>query len=161
MSNARNLARLLPDSSGKVPTTQIGAGSVLQVQTMYNSADSTTTNQFATNSGSFVSITPKFATSKIFVLLTGSFGYTLASAGNFAFSLWRGGVAGTQLNGSGTINEGGTPSQNWFPGAVSAIDSPATTSATTYYAAISTQSGVGGTVYIKAGAVITVMEIAA
>lgn len=71
MSNARNLARLLPDSSGKVPTTQIGAGSVIQfVQTVKSDSFSTTSGTAVDITGMAATITPKFATSKILVTIS-------------------------------------------------------------------------------------------
>jgi hypothetical protein len=117
-------------------TIQASAGQVLQV------VQATTTTETATTSTSFVdttataSITPKFSTSKILVLFQGSsfeidnntFGY---------FRLLRG---STVLCGSGRVCQGASGLVNANP-SLNYLDSPATTSSTTYKVQIASFSG--------------------
>jgi hypothetical protein len=162
-------------------TTQASAGSVLQV------VSTTLTTTFSTNSSSYtdvtglsVSITPKFSTSKILVLLNVSMG-GWTSSGN-GLQLVRGstpiciatGTSGQQISSLGDSYVGGN--DRVVSQALSFLDSPATTSATTYKAQAIGGSGGGGTSYVyinrdandtgntshtRATSTITVMEIAA
>ena len=155
-------------------------GTVLQVQS------TTLTTTFSTNSGSYtdvtglsVSITPKFVTSKILVLLNASIA-GWGSSGN-GLQLVRGstpiciptGTSGQQISSLGDSYVGG--SDRVVSQALSFLDSPATISATTYKAQAIGGSGGGGAnyVYVNRDAVdtgstahtrststITVMEIA-
>jgi hypothetical protein len=160
-------------------TVQASAGSVLQV------VSTTKTDVFTASAGSWVSITglsasitPKFATSKIVVMASVSFGTRAASDYDVAFALYKNGSAIT-----GAIGDtAGSRTRCSFSGASRAdyelnngsmnyLDSPASTSAQTY--AVYGRYN-GGTMYINrcyfdsddAGtergvSTITVMEIAA
>ena len=125
--------------------------------------------QTSTTSGTYVStgltgtITPKFSTSKILVIVQGC--VQSAASLNTNITLYRGTVSGTDLSGTsggvgfGYINAGST-SSNQTP-VISYLDSPATTSSTTYTFAF--KVGGGGTIYGCVGgslATITLMEIA-
>ena len=148
-------------SSGQsIPKAALPTGSVLQVVSSVLANAFSTTNQFSTNSTLLVNITPLYSSSRILVLCTAPFGYTQSGACNFGQSLWRNGVSGTQI-GSGTINQNGGVSQQAMNGAISAIDTPNTTSQISYYLALSTQAGVGGTAIVREGATLIAMEIAA
>lgn len=148
-------------SSGQsIPKAALPTGSILQVTSAKLTSPFSTTNQFNTNTTLLVSITPLFSSSRIFVLCTGPFGYTQTGSCNFGSSLWRNGVSGTEFA-AGTINQGGGVPQQAMNGALSGIDTPNTTSQVTYYLALATQAGVGGTATIREGATLIAMEIAA
>jgi len=147
-------------------TTQASAGSVLQVvQGTYSTITSSTTNTWA-NTGITTSITPKFSTSKILATVFVQ-GCTKSATGTqIALRLNRGSttiITFATNGGDNTSNIGidvGTISSEF-------LDSPATTSATTYTVQLANDNNTG-TVYINnnyfLGAVtstITLMEIAA
>ncbi len=84
MSNARNLARLLPNASGQLPDAAMASGSVLQVvQGVLRTAVTISGTTFQTVSGLSASITPLSSSSKILVLVsmqTGMDGTNIYSA---------------------------------------------------------------------------------
>jgi hypothetical protein len=146
-------------------TTQASAGQVLQVvQGTYSTITSSTTNTWA-NTGITTSITPKFSTSKILATVFVQ-GCTKSATGTqIALRLNRGSttiITFATNGGDNTSNIGidvGTISSEF-------LDSPATTSSTTYTVQLANDNNTG-TVYINnnyfLGAVtstITLMEIA-
>jgi hypothetical protein len=147
-------------------TTQASAGQVLQVvQGTYSTITSSTTNTWA-NTGITTSITPKFSTSKILATVFVQ-GCTKSATGTqIALRLNRGSTTIITFatnagdNGSNTNIDIGTIATEF-------LDSPATTSSTTYTVQLANDAN-AGTVYINnnyiLGAVtstITLMEIAA
>lgn len=138
-----------------------GSGQVpIQIQTSTLGSAFSTTSQSATNTTLLVTITPTNVANKILVVVSGgAFGYTNSGSSNYSFAIFRGGAGGTSVAGA-TINTTGSVSQLQMPGALQGLDSPATTSAITYYLVINTQPGVGGTVTVREGACITATEIA-
>jgi hypothetical protein len=137
-------------------TVQASAGVVLQVVQGSITTSTSTTSASSVTTGLAASITPKFATSKILIIANMGACYTSAAGAQGTFSLFRGGTAvgGTtgQFYGNNSSIE---TNQN-----ITYLDSPATTSSTTYtvYFLVS-----GGTVYISlnnATSTITLMEIA-
>jgi hypothetical protein len=152
---------------------QLPAGSVLQVvQTVKTNAFSVAGAGAYTNvTGLSVAITPKFSTSKILVL----YSIGLVCTGGYSSSiLLRGstilgqGTAGSSLNGTAAGSGYNLTDTGilWNHSAIF-LDSPATTSATTYQIQVA-PSGSGQTVYVNQTAngslggssFITVMEIA-
>jgi hypothetical protein len=150
-------------------TVQASAGQVLQVvntTTQFNGVYASITSTSLVTTGLTVSITPKFATSKIMIIVSAWCGTNGASVCG-AFTIYRNGtnlatgtaqsVMSMVINGGNTVNT---------PMSINYLDSPATTSATTYTLYGSTSSG---TAYISpipaqvnSGVVsITAMEIAA
>ena len=138
------------------------AGSVLQV------VQGSTTSQTTSSSTSYVlasnlaaTITPKFSTSKILVLVS-----TQCSSGNNNIYLY----AGIGRNAS-VVFEGsvlyttGAGAALWTPCVLNYLDSPATTSATTYQLYFKNGGGSAGNVQIgwssPITSTITLMEIAA
>jgi len=166
--NGTSSAITFPDSSvqntsaivsGYVPYANLPAGSVLQVVTATNTTTDTT------SSGTFVatslagSITPKFSTSKILIIVSGTFDNN-ASGGAGSWSIYRG---ATQL-GSASYGSGlfwGQSTRMQGPVAFNYLDSPATTSSTTY--TIYQRVTGGSSINFGAGNtnVITLLEIAA
>ena len=147
------------------------AGSVIQVvQATYGTQSSTTSTSFV-DTGLTVSITPKFATSKILVLVSGVY-ESYVTSGNArdtggAFQLVR---ASTNIWSPSTITNyldgstGATLSFNMVNNFnINYLDSPATTSATAYkiqYNAISGRTFIINPSGTSAPASITLMEIA-
>jgi len=145
LTNATALARVA-----------LPAGSVLQVVNAYTNSGATTTTSATyvatTLSGS---ITPFFASSKIYIIFSG--GVYQATNGNGYYGIFRNGsnIANNQIH-NAIINQ-------WSTQGGSFLDSPATTSATTY--AIYMRSATGSTTYWGGDSPllnsITMMEIAA
>jgi len=146
-------------------TTQASAGVVLQV------VNATTISGISTSSSSFVttgfsvSITPKFATSKILVLLMGGTADNGSITPSVAISttIYR---SSTNLGNAtyGLVTSGGiSGSRNNAPVACSVLDSPATTSSTTYTAYCASTNTAGTVNFNTYGSTLTfiAMEIAA
>ena len=143
-------------------TIQNTAGAVLQVvQGTASAQDTTTGNSFVVSSLS-ASITPKFSTSKILIQVSSVATNTGNGQGNF--TIYRG---ATNLGGGGA---GQASFQQFYsssgyqfgPLTMVYLDSPATTSATTYAVYFKTQSGSTTTVFGSTNITetITLMEIA-
>jgi len=144
-------------------TTQASAGKVLQV------VQNSMSGQFTTTSGSFVtsglaaSITPTAATSKILILVTCNNSVITVSAAHTWITVYRN---STNL-GSGTPTAlygiyGGSTGNLQGNGNISYLDSPATTSSTTYTVYVSTDSGQqGGFNWNGQTSYIQLLEIAA
>ena len=146
--NSNSLASGVPASSN-MPT-----GSVLQVvQNWYTTTFSTTSTTLTDITGLSVSITPKFSTSKILILLqttvanssSGGYANGFVIIRNGATSVGNG-TAGTQSN---YITAQGCPN-GATPQTVSAnyLDSPASTSTQTYQVQTKCQTG-SGTFYVN------------
>lgn len=181
MSLARYLSKLVArlSSDGKVPTSALGAGAVLQV------AQAIKTDTFTSTSGSWtdvtglsVSITPLFATSKILVItsLAAHGATTTGCTGRVVRDSTAIGVAASAGSRSaGGMGEFYTPRTDQLATYTSTVlDAPATTSALTYKVQVISGSNGGyqvsvnrtyddsNSVSITRGASsITVMEIAA
>lgn len=145
-------------------TVQASAGSILQVaSTTVNTNASTTSGSFVTT-GISISITPKFSTSKILLRFSGGQmdvgtgrqqmsltfyrGSTNLSSGSYGLACF----LITGFSGSGELQ---------VPAAMEYLDSPATTSSTTYTVYFVSNSG--GTVYLSTNAnamTLTAMEVA-
>lgn len=167
MSNARNLARLLPNASGQLPDANLAAiaagkvsgqladanmasGSVLQVvQTVLTTPFTGSpggSGNFVGVTGLSVSITPASATSKILVMAY--FGLSASSTGyRYSYALYRnssqvciGDASSTRTRASwsGDQNMANGNSMNC---SINYLDSPATTSAVTYQIGCSVESG--------------------
>jgi len=155
-----NYTLTLPALTGTILTNKT-AGTVLQV------VQGTSTSGFNTTSASFTStsisasITPSSSSNKVFVLVSTNITNT-AMTGDVTATIYR---SATDLSsGSGFNyyqNAGSGSVYQWVPTIMSYLDSPATTSSTTY--TIYIKRGVAGTAYIGSGIVttITLMEIAA
>lgn len=152
----------LPALTGTV-LTNTTPGSVLQVvQGTASAQDTTTGNTFVASSLS-ASITPKFSTSKILILVS-SVGFNTGN-GQGNFTVYRG---ATNLGGG---SSGQASLQMYFnssgytvtPLLLNYLDSPATTSSTTYQVYFKTQSG-STTTFFGSGNItetITLIEVAA
>ena len=158
-------------SSGQViPKAALPTGSVLQVVQTVSLTNTTTTSATPVTTGISASITPSANTSKILVLIDTTV-VAGATPNGVGLILYRG---GTVVKNSGI--DGGPAyyttyqytSRVWLQQSLIYLDSPATTSSTTYTLYFAAYSGGGSPVQIGAGAspnfyptTITLMEIAA
>jgi hypothetical protein len=148
-----------------VPSSALPAGTVLQVvSTSYETAVSTTSSSYVTT-GLTATITPKFATSKILATVN-MLVYVNASNGQNVITIFRGTVSGTDLGGATGNGFGGCfgsgPTEIFSVASGSVLDSPATTSATTYTVGFKRKTaGTAYTIVDNQKATLTLMEIAA
>ena len=132
-------------------------GGVLQVVESVNTTQQSTTSTAATATGITGSITPSSSSSKIFVFCNYT-GYITPSGVSGYYAIYRGATNITSPQGTRLEAAGGT----WFGTQVlSILDSPATTSSTTYTLYFWVQSGATSIVNISSspGRMI-LMEIA-
>ena len=158
---------LTTGSSGQsIPSAALPAGSVLQVvQTVLQTSTTTTSTSYVTTNLS-ATITPKFSTSKIWVSIVANGVRTNNTTYNVDLALFRGasqqGNKFTWFGGSG----GGVKDGRIGTVCFQLLDSPATTSATTYALYFASEAG-ASTSYIcdqnvsVCPSYITLMEIAA
>ena len=144
-------------------TVQASSGVVLQVVSATYSTATSTTSTTAVTTGLTASITPKFSTSKILIISCLGDQATSAQANGNSLFLYKNGASIGQFGSNqGYITSGGglsiLPSQ-----AICYIDSPATTSSTTYamYFASRFGSSTATVMYANTLASIILMEIAA
>jgi hypothetical protein len=160
-ASASNFTVTIPASTGTIlTTTSPKAGNVIQV------VSATTTSVAATSSTSFqasnitVSITPTSASNKIFVSVSTN-GYAGVND-VLSYTIYRN---ATELSGvtGGFTSHWISGGRGVIPCSMQYLDSPSTTSSTTY--TVYFKSNIGGSVNTPDGgdarAVITVMEIAA
>ena len=177
MTQAANLAALGTNvnSSGALTAStltgtlgyaNLPAGSVLQVVSSVYSTSTSTTNTAASPvaTGLTATITPKFASSKVLVLISHSQNYKPSGFpyADIAFWLFK--------NGSSLIKYAidlgytGSSLDLFFASNFNYLDSPATTSATTYSTYFANANSGGGSVIVQSEntpATIILMEIAA
>ena len=106
MSNARNLARLLPNASGQLPDAAMASGSVLQVVNAY--ASSSITNSSGTPvvlSGLSASITIREGSQILAIARSGSYGNTSGGWQSTGYIyIFRGGVQQAKSEHMGIID---------------------------------------------------------
>jgi hypothetical protein len=141
-------------TANKFAKASMPTGSVLQVVSNTNTGSaSTTSGTFVTTSQS-ISITPTSSSSKVLVIFTCSVS-TLAANTGITFSIYRNSTS-LHENGAYTATVGGNLSTG---NCASYLDSPATTSATTYEIFFK-ETALAGTVTIQ-NRTLTAMEISA
>jgi hypothetical protein len=150
--------------TGTIASARLPTGSVLQVVNATTTTTTTTTSATPVDTALSATITPTSSTSKIFVLVSSN-GQTSKVVsvvnGDMYFYIVRG---ATQLTSSRLgINFGVATWNDFFPAqnCFTYLDSPATTSATTYKMQISVGGGQSLTVPTASSATMTLMEIAA
>jgi hypothetical protein len=164
---------LTTGSSGQsIPKAALPTGSVLQVvQTYFTTSFSTTSTSYVDVTGLSSSITPTSSSSKILVMLTAgvdSYNTQLMMAMTRNGSLIGQSTAGSTFNGIGSWWGNNSGSQNSTV-ATNYLDSPATTSSTTYQVQVCRNGGSANAVTVGssyAGAYgvtcsLTLLEIAA
>jgi hypothetical protein len=148
-----------------VTSSALPAGSVIQVvQSTYSTNTSTSSSSFS-DTGLTATITPKFATSKILVMVNqnGLYKDQGGAAAGGALRLLRNGSQILYMNGRYAGDSGTSFALSIGSASSAYLDSPATTSATTYKTQFLSESGTSA-VYVQAygsASSITLMEIAA
>ena len=171
--NGTSNAITFPDSSvqntsaivsGYVPYANLPAGSVLQVVNGSTTTSASTTNSTYIDSGLTATITPKFSTSKILVLVSqNGLGKTSGNASNdMTIQLVRGSTV-IATPAAQTLNTGTTIVLYGYSASISYLDSPATTSATTYKTQFNNTNGTTAVIVQRTNdtSTITLLEIAA
>ena len=157
-STAANASNI---SSGTLGKARLPTGSVLQVvSSVVHTAQQSTTSTSFVSTGFSASITPTSATSKILVTATGAI-TALTANQSVATTIARG---STVLDSTGLAYYENSISSGyvWVPATMIYLDSPATTSSTSYtvyFKVISSGSGYFGNA--TAGVTFTLMEISA
>jgi hypothetical protein len=155
----------LPDNSGTVltnaTTTGFPAGSVLQVVSVTTTSEITTTSASFVTTGFTATITPTSASSKI-LIFCGSIARQ-STTGFCIYTIYRGDVSTGVDIGNTSDNRGltGVNGVIRVPLFMSVIDSPSTTSSTTYTVAFRAVSGTGYFGENEPLSTLTLMEIAA
>jgi hypothetical protein len=165
----------LPTTSGTVVTTgttgqviasgALPIGSVLQVVNAITSTNVSNSTATMADTGLTATITPKFSTSKILVLVSQNGVYkSAANANNMVdLILARNGTGILGANFSGATAATSTALENSVTASLCYLDSPATTSATTYKTQFNSRNGTASVSVQYAGvstSFITLMEIA-
>lgn len=138
----------------------IRSGSVLQVVVENISSQTTTTSSSLVDTGLTASITPTSSSNKILVLATIT-GAGVANGSGVRMKLFRGSTDLGFISSTGTYNGSANKVDLEHGWSVSMLDTPSTTSSTTYK--IQHSIATNGTVYISGGnsvSSITLMEIA-
>jgi len=162
-AQAATFAGTLTTASQGIAFASLPTGSVLQV------VGSTYSTQTSTSSTSYVStsltasITPKFSTSKIFIIVNTAIISTGVPNNDVYLTIYRG--ASTNLGGGSqsslTGQESGSTATLWTPASINYLDSPATTSSTAYTLYFKVNGGTGYAFWGPTLSTITLMEIAA
>ena len=145
-------------------TTQASAGCVLQVVNATTNTQVTSASSTYADTGLTATITPKFSTSKILVLVDHADVYKLTNDTAVKIQLLRGSTSLTVI-GASIANTSTTTQNNSGSVSCNYLDSPATTSATTYKTQFASRQN-NATVSVGYGtnestSTITLMEIAA
>jgi hypothetical protein len=141
----------------------VGPGKILQVvQAVTTTVTSTSSTSYQDTSLS-ATITPTATSNKVFIVATiGALGKTDFIGGSSSLRLFRGTVSGTAL-GSENMATNAEFTENTFsrvPATLTFLDSPSTTSATTYTVGIQSSS-TSNTASVRAQQTIILMEVAA
>ena len=145
-------------TSGTLPAARLPAGSVLQVVNATYSTSVTNTTASYINTGLTATITPKFNTSKILVLVSqGSAANAAENGVNIQLLRDASIISVFSIALSFSVGNSG------FSSSCNYLDSPATTSATTYKTQFKNHGGSASPVYAQGNSemsTITLMEIA-
>jgi hypothetical protein len=157
-----SLGVTFPVTAGSASAVQASSGRVLQVvNSAYSTSFSTTSTSFQAT-GLTASITPSSSSSKILILVTQEL-YQNTGANSGILTIYRGSTSGTNLGNSSFGFVSNFTLATAIASGASAIylDSPSTTSSTTYITAIRTESGTVITCANSQVATMILMEIAA
>ena len=148
--------------SQSIPKSTLPTGCVLQVvsTTLAPNSVSTTTSPWV-QSNMTASITPSSSTSKVLVIVS-CYLYVSASSATGCLTVYRNNTTNLASAGYGFATVFGNSSSIETAGSFNYLDSPATTSSTSYTVWVSRQDG-AGTAYAGASnrnSTITLMEIA-
>ena len=149
----------LPTANGTIITTgSPQSGSVVQVVQGTKSTEANTNSTTFVTTGLAATITPKFSTSKILIISNGSF-YSNTSNYNNYYTVYRN-ATNLEITSNRGFAEANLTAGTGAIMTLSYLDSPATTSATTY-TIYTKQSAIVYFPVDGATAAITLMEIAA
>ena len=155
------MALILSGDTG-VPASGMPTGSVIQTVSATYATSTNTTGGF-TDTGLTATITPISSTSKIAIFASINGVYKNGTNSSIGLNVCRGASEIVRFSDNGLSYTGDT-SASQTSGSVSYVDSPATTSATTYKVQFKNGSGSGGSVTINDGSVsstLVLMEIKA
>jgi hypothetical protein len=172
LTSASSLTAANLTGSRTIPKGTMPAGTILQVISASTTAPfSTSSSSFVSVTGLSVSITPTSSSSKVMVL--GSISYSGGGGENATIQLQKNGSAIFQGDAQGSRKRGFSESNGAYSvisNGLNFVDSPATTSATTYSIAMAQNGGQTGYVNQTAAnrdpyesttaSTITVMEVA-
>lgn len=156
-----SLASGVPSS---VARSALPTGSVLQVVNAITTTAVSTTSASLVTTGFSATITPTSASSKILVLMSSTVDAQSGANVQCAISLYRN---ATNLNGGGFTNCFNTAGRVMTPASIKYLDSPATTSATTYTIYFASANAAGTVTFNQGSAIgsemgtLILMEIAA
>jgi len=154
---ASNTTFLRGDGAWAVPSDN---GKILQVvQTALTTKSTTTSGTFVEASGFNVAITPSSTSSKILVMVTTNTHNTATNAGKTYVTLARGSSV-LQANGFAFHSTNSGDDTFSSISAFNYLDSPSTTSATTYKVYFAGEVGTGSVNYNNSVGTITAMEVA-
>jgi hypothetical protein len=112
---------------------QSAPGKILQVVQFATSTYVSTTSSSYVTTGLTASITPLFSTSKVLVLISAALGFSTSTSGTLFATLYRN---STNLGGGSYASFNdiyvGTSNSVYLPALINYLDSPATTSSTSY-----------------------------
>ena len=151
---------------GKLPTARLPAGSVLQVVNATTSTPVSSSSSTYADTGLTASITPLYSTSKILITATLNGCGKAGTNTQFNAALQRNSTVLKYFEASAGYT-GTSAALYWGTSSVTYLDSPATTSSTTYKLIFKSYSGTSAIYLHDAGGVdgstsmITLMEIAA
>ena len=147
--------------SRTLPNTVVPAGSVIQVvQSVWNSAAPSTTSTSFVTTGFSASITPTSSSSKILIAVSTMATNTTTNA-NMNLTVYRGATnLGGNVNSAMSAYQNTGASYSWVPMSFAYLDSPSTTSATTYTLYFNASAGTSYVMWGAATSTITLMEIA-
>ena len=144
--------------AGALPSTVIGAGAVLQVvQGTFGPSDTTTSSSSFIDTGLSASITPTSSSSKILVMVSQDMGKQTNDL-NAIVQLLRGSTALATILNAYTAS---SASLLYVNTGYTYLDSPATTSSTTYKTQVRSSNGLASARFGAITATIILMEIAA
>jgi len=155
----------LTTAAQSIAKASLPAGSVLQVVSATYSTEVSSTTSTLIDTGVSASITPTSATSKIYIMVTHPQNFKSATTGSesIRFRILRNSTS--IFSATEYVGYTGSVMQNYFAVAFNYLDSPATTSATTYKTQFCNNFGSpNGTVSVQSAnttSTITLMEIAA
>jgi len=160
LTNATGLPAAQLTGTQTIPKATLPTGSVLQVVTANLTTEQSTTSTSLVTTTLAATITPTSSSSKIYVVVSGNFDNGAIAQQAFV-TVFRG-ATNIGAGGNGMGNLYGSATRSIVPIAFNYLDSPATTSATTYTVYYSANAGTiirwsqGG-----AQSTITLMEISA
>jgi hypothetical protein len=157
---------ILTSASQSIPSAALPVGSVLQVVSAITATQVSNSTSTPVDTGLTATITPKFATSKILVLVSqNGLQKTSANSSNcIDINLLRGATSLLTPNAVGALLETGTALALIGSASIAFLDSPATTSATTYKTQFASRNGAASVLVQYANisnSTITLLEIAA